>query len=114
LSTGVRAEIENAILTPLGVESSSYHGGALNGNAICRLMEHAEGIEISIKQKLVERCFEGRQNEIKDLTKNFRVVLVLLDAIYSLLLTKYGMVTQEILGFSVTLLNSSSYFAGNG
>jgi hypothetical protein len=46
----LRAAIEEDILTPLGVESSSYHGGALNGNAIRRLMEHAEGIEIGVKR----------------------------------------------------------------
>jgi hypothetical protein len=60
-------------------------------------MEHAEGIEIGIKQHLDGCCIAGRETEIEELTKNFRVVLVLLDAIYSLLLTKYGMVTPEIL-----------------
>jgi hypothetical protein len=93
----LRAKIEEDVLTPLGVESSSHHGGALNGNAIRRLMEHAEGIEIGIKQHLDGCCIAGRETEIEELTKNFRVVLVLLDAIYSLLLTKYGMVTPEIL-----------------
>jgi hypothetical protein len=46
----LRAAIEEDILTPLGVESSSYHGSALSGNAIRRLMEHAEGIEIGVKR----------------------------------------------------------------
>jgi hypothetical protein len=97
LDRRLRAGIEEDILTPLGVESGSYHGGALNGNAIRRLMEHAEGIEIGVKRKLDDLNIEGREAESEELTKNFRVVLVLLDAIYSLLLTKYGMVKPDIL-----------------
>jgi hypothetical protein len=53
------------VLTPLGVESSSYHGGALNVNAIRRLMEHAGGIEIGIKQHLDGCCIAGRETESK-------------------------------------------------
>jgi hypothetical protein len=63
----------------------------------CRLMEHADGIAIGVKQKLSECHIAGRETEIENLTSNFRVVLLLLDAIYPLLLTKYGMATPEIL-----------------
>jgi hypothetical protein len=100
----LRASIEEDILTPLGVESSSYHGGDLNGNAIRRLMEHAEGIALGVNQKLRECGIADRADEIDILTKNFRIVLLLLDGIFSLLLTKYGMVTPEILGNLTELL----------
>jgi hypothetical protein len=72
-----------------------------------RLMEHAEGIEIELREA-DECCEEGRETEIKDLTKN-RVVLVLRDG--HSLLTQYLMVTQR---FSKTLRISSSCFVGNG
>jgi hypothetical protein len=83
--------------TPLGVESSSYHGGDLNGNAIRRLMEHTDGTATGVKQKLRECGIASRADEIDVLTANFRVVLLLLNGIDSLLLTKHGMVTPEIL-----------------
>jgi hypothetical protein len=51
---GRRAAIEEDILTPLGVESSSYYRGELNGSLIRRLVEHADGIAIGVKQKLRE------------------------------------------------------------
>ena len=93
----LRAEIEEDILKPLGIESSSYHGGALAGNAIRRLMEEAEGVAIGVKQKLRECGIDGRNDEIDAVTTNIHILLSLLDAVYSLLMTKYGMVTVEIL-----------------
>jgi hypothetical protein len=49
-----RAAIDEDILTPLDAESSSYYGGELNGRLIRRLVEHADGISIGVKQKLRE------------------------------------------------------------
>ena len=80
----LRAEIEEDTLKPLGIESSTYHGGALAGNAIQRLMEEAEGIAIEVNQKLQECEIDGRDDEIVALTTNIRILLLLLDAVYSL------------------------------
>jgi hypothetical protein len=93
----LRAEIEEDILHPLGIDSSAYHSGKLAGNAIRRLMEHAEDVAIGLKQKLLECNFKDRKQEVDDFTIGIRLVLLLLDGIYSLLLTKYGKVTPQIL-----------------
>jgi hypothetical protein len=93
----LRAEIEEDILHPLGIDSSAYHGGALAGNAIRRLMEHAEDVAIGVKKILLACNIEGREQEVEDFTISIRLVLLLLDAIYSLLLTKYGMVNPAII-----------------
>jgi hypothetical protein len=60
-------------------------------------MEHAEDVAMGVKLKLLACNFEDRKQEVEDFTSGIRVVLLLLDAIYSLLLTKYGKVTAEIL-----------------
>jgi ribosome-binding protein aMBF1 (putative translation factor) len=91
----LRAEIEEDI--SMDIDSSAYHGGALAGNAIRRLMEHAEDVAMGVKLKLLACNFEDRKQEVEDFTSGVRVVLLLLDAKYSLLLTKYGKVTAEIL-----------------
>jgi hypothetical protein len=44
-------------------------------------MEHADGIALGVKQKLEECHIADRETEIKDLTTNFRIVLLLLDGI---------------------------------
>jgi hypothetical protein len=93
----LRAETEEDILRPLGINSSAYHVGALAGNAIRRLMEHAEDVAIGVKQKLLACNFEDRNQEVAGFTIGIRLIMLLLDAIYSLLLTKYGKVTDEIL-----------------
>ena len=59
-------------------------------------MEHAEGVAIGVKQKLVGFNILERAVEIDEFTSNIKVVVLLLDGIYSLLLTKYGEVTVEI------------------
>jgi hypothetical protein len=88
----------------LNIDSSAYHGGALAGNAIRRLMEHAETVAMGVGQRLRECNLVGREQEIEDFTTGIRVVLLLLDAIYSLLMTKYGKVTDEILDRLAELL----------
>jgi hypothetical protein len=93
----LRAEVEEDVLHPFGIDSSAYHGGALAGNAIRRLMEHAEGVATGVKMKLLECNFTDREKEVEDFTDGIRVVLLLLDGIFSLLLTKYGKVTPQIL-----------------
>ena len=100
----LRAEIEEDILHPLDIDSSAYHGGALAGNAIRRLMEDAEDVAIGVKKKLLACNFKDREQEVEDFTAGIRVVLLLLDAIYSLLLTKYGKVTEDILDNLAELL----------
>jgi hypothetical protein len=60
-------------------------------------MEHAEDVAMGVKLKLLACNFEDRKQEVEDFTSGVRVVLLLLDAKYSLLLTKYGKVTAEIL-----------------
>ncbi len=42
--------IKQDIMTPLGVEYSPYYGGELNGSVIRRLVWHADGIAIGVKQ----------------------------------------------------------------
>jgi hypothetical protein len=100
----LRAEIEEDVLIPLGIDSSAYHGGALVGNAIRRLMEHAETVAAGVGLKLRACNFKEREQEVKDFTSGIKVVLLLLDAIYSLLLTKYGKVTAQILNDLAELL----------
>jgi hypothetical protein len=63
----LRADIEEDILRPLGIDSSAYHGGALAGNAIRRLVEHAEDVAIGVKQKLLACNFEDRNQEVATL-----------------------------------------------
>jgi hypothetical protein len=92
----LRAEIEDDILKPLGIDSAAYHGGDLAGNAVRRLMEHAEAVAIGLNKKLKLYKVVHRDNEIDEFTSSVKVVLLLLDGIYSLLLTKYGEVTPEI------------------
>jgi hypothetical protein len=89
----------------LGIDATAYHGGDLAGNAIRRLMEHAENVAMGVKQKLAACNIPGRDTEIEDLTSNIRVVLTLLDGIYSLLMTKYGEVTETILDDLAELLD---------
>ncbi len=68
-------------------------------------MEHAEDIAMGVvKQKLLACNFKDRKQEVEDFTAGIRLVLLLLDAIYSLLLTKYGKVTAEILDSLAQLL----------
>jgi hypothetical protein len=63
----LRAEIEEDVLTPLGFESFTYHGGDPNGNVIRRLMEHADGTAIGMKQKLDRMHYRQRdQNRRSD------------------------------------------------
>ena len=47
-------------------------------------MEEAEGIAIEVNQKLQECEIDGRDDEIVALTTNIRILLLLLDAVYSL------------------------------
>jgi hypothetical protein len=51
-------------------------------------MEHLDGVAMGVKQKLLECKFEDSEKE-EQFTSGIRVVLLLLDATYSLLLTKY-------------------------
>jgi hypothetical protein len=44
---------------------------------------------MGVKQKLLACQFEDSEKEIEEFTSGIRVVLLLLDAIYYLLLTKY-------------------------
>jgi len=60
-------------------------------------MEEAEGVAIGVKQKLRECGIDGRNDEIDAITTNIHILLLLLDAVYFLLMTKYGMVTEESL-----------------
>jgi hypothetical protein len=100
----LKAEIEEDVLHPLKIDSSAYHGGALAGNAIRRLMEHAETVAEGVGSRLRQCNLVGREQEIEDFTSGIKVVLLLLDAIYSLLMTKYGKVTDEILDKLAKLL----------
>jgi hypothetical protein len=54
-------------------------------------------VAIGVKYKLLACNFEDHNQEVEDFTIGIKLVLVLLDAMYSLLLTKYGKVTDEIL-----------------
>jgi hypothetical protein len=66
-------------------------------------MEHLDGVAMGVKQKLLECKFEDSEKE-EQFTSGIRVVLLLLDATYSLLLTKYWKVTAKILADLAELL----------
>ena len=102
----VRKIIEEILIknkTPL----SSYHGGDMEGNDIRRLMHEGPAIFSALKNAIVEYCASGSirvndedyasQAEIEPICSDYGQLLLLMDAVFSLLNTKRGEVTADTL-----------------
>ena len=86
---------------------SSYHGGDMEGNAIQTLIHEGPAIFSALKDAIVEYCVAGTnrvnddkyasQAEIEQICSDYGKLLLLLDAVFSLLNTKRGKVSTDTL-----------------
>jgi hypothetical protein len=101
--------IQSEVLDPLGCKVSSYHGGDMEGEAIRILMSKGReifaAIEAHVKAKIEaekdltdkEKTLDVDVPELEQHCEARGTMFQLLDGIFSLLLTKRGMLTTAIL-----------------
>jgi hypothetical protein len=111
--------IEDTIFTDYNVSMSAYHGGDMEGPSAQRLMGDAKKIFPNIADYIKNHIREQEDSSVVDLApshvagdegidavcKDHGVLFVLLDAIFSLLDTPQGKVTEDVLEQLKSLLS---------